>query len=601
MKKKLFGVLGALALSGITLSALTACSSGAKKVDVYTSADELVSKIDSKEILFKENSTVPYINVEDGAELMSAVRSVNLDDKKYKVEFKKENNNYVLSNETGAKCVISPEKQTLVFDEYDKFSFIVPEYLNPLSLGGFKSNDKALKIVSQEYTKGNEVTIDLKPYSKLDVYEKNDKCYLPLSVFNSALFNSTANVNIAYNGKALFIISGETLTRKNLEGETELTALGEKFREGTETGSITEEFALYNYDSMCFEFNYSYGLKDKFKSFDEYLSSLGYKSEMITTDPKKIDNYTAIALSYLSDAHTALSTPSNLYKFDDFKVDEEKMNKKISDWYKSGEEYAALRKLLGGFEDGIKYVEDTAFVTFSEFTDINEDLLYNTTSDRSLYDDDFTGLDDGIGLDFGGSESANLSNTAFLFNELYKELNSDEHKLTTKNIVVDVSANDGGSSQGLIYALSTLIGNVHTYMINPLSGARSHQVYKADMNADGKIDDNDKSLADLGYKIYFLDSKYSFSSANAMPAIAKQNNSNVITLGDKTAGGPCAVRYTITPIGAGVNSSSLSTIVKPSGDSFVNIDGGVEADFKLEEAQMVNRQYIADNIKNWTK
>ena len=600
MKKKLFGVLGALALSGITLSALTACSSGTKKVDVYTSTGELVSKIDSKEILFKENSTVPYINVEDGTELMSAIRSINLDDKKYKVEFKKENNNYVLSNETGAKCVISPENQTLVFDEYDKFSFIVPENLSPLSLGVFKSNDKALKVVSQEYTKGNEVTIDLKPYSKLDVYEKNDKCYLPLSVFNSALFNSTGNVNLAYNGKDLFIISGETLTRKNIIGETELTALGEKFRDGTETGSITEEFALYNYDSMCFDFNYSYGLKDKFKSFDEYLSSLGYKSEMITTDPKKTDNYTAIALSYLTDGHTALSTPSNLYKLNEFKVDEEKMKKETSDWYKSGEEYAAARKLVGGFEDGIKYIEDTAFVTFSEFTNIDEDLLYNTTSDKSLFDDDFTGLDDEIGLDFG-SESAKLSDTACLFNELYKELNSDEHKWTTKNIVVDVSANDGGSAHGLLYALSTLIGNVHTYMINPLSGARSHQVYKADMNADGKIDDNDKSLADLGYKIYFLDSKYSFSSANAMPAIAKQNNSNVITLGDKTAGGPCAVRYSITPIGTGFNSSSLSTIAKPSGDSFVNIDGGVEADFKLEEAQMVNRKYIQENIKNWTK
>ena len=599
MKKKLIGLVGALALSGITLGALTACSGG--KTDVYFSNGTLVEKLDSKEILFKDNSTVPYINVEDGAELMSVIRSANLDDQKYKVSFKKENNNYVLSNETGTKCVISPENQTLVFDEYDKFSFIVPENTSPLSLGVFKSKDKALKIVSQEYTKGNEVTIDLKPYSKLDVYEKNDKCYLPLSVFNSALFNSTANVNLAYNGKDLFIISGETLTRKNLLGETELTPLGEKFRDGTETGSITEEFALYNYDSMCFDFNYSYGLKDKFKSFDEYLSSLGYKSEMITTDPKKTDNYTAIALSYLSDAHTALSTPSNLYKFNDFKVDEEKMNKEKSDWYKSGEEYAAARKLIGGFEDGIKYVEDTAFVTFSEFTDINEDLLYNTTSDKSLFDDDFTGLDDGIGLDFGGSESAKLSNTACLFNELYKELNSDEHKWTTKNIVVDVSANDGGSAQGLLYALSTLIGNVNTYMINPLSGARSHQVYKADMNADGKIDDNDKSLADLGYKIYFLDSKYSFSSANAMPVIAKQNNSNVITLGDKTAGGPCAVRYSITPIGTGFNSSSLSTIAKPSGDSFVNIDGGVEADFKLEEAQMVNRKYIQENIKNWTK
>ena len=77
MKKKLIGLAGALALSGITLGALTACS-GSKKADVYFSNGTLVEKLDSKEILFKDNSTVPYINVEDGAELMSVIRSDTL-------------------------------------------------------------------------------------------------------------------------------------------------------------------------------------------------------------------------------------------------------------------------------------------------------------------------------------------------------------------------------------------------------------------------------------------------------------------------------------------------------------------------------------------
>ena len=73
-----------------------------------------------------------------------------------------------------------------------------------------------------------------------------------------------------------------------------------------------------------------------------------------------------------------------------------------------------------------------------------------------------------------------------------------------------------------------------------------------------KVDDDDKSLSELGFNIYFLDSEYSFSSANAMPYLAKLNNPNVKTLGQKTAGGPCAVRSYVTPIGSVISSSSFN-------------------------------------------
>jgi len=194
-----------------------------------------------------------------------------------------------------------------------------------------------------------------------------------------------------------------------------------------------------------------------------------------------------------------------------------------------------------------------------------------------------------------------MANTAFLFNKLYKELTSDTYKNTIKNVVVDLSTNTGGAADGLIYALSTLIGNVTFDMTNPLSGGYGHQVYMADINADGVVDSNDKPLCDLGFKIGFINSSHTFSSANAMACIAKINKPSVVMLGEKTGGGPCAVRANVTPLGSIIYSSSLCTISKLENGKYVNIDQGVNADYTLTREQMIDRNYIVNNLKNWLK
>ena len=119
------------------------------------------------------------------------------------------------------------------------------------------------------------------------------------------------------------------------------------------------------------------------------------------------------------------------------------------------------------------------------------------------------------------------------------------------------------------------------------------------MNLDGKVDSQDKCLADWNYNIYFVNSKYSFSSANAMPVVAKINRPNVVMLGEKTAGGPCSVRHNVTPLGNVIVSSSLNTISKLENGKYVNIDGGVPADFPLTEEQMNDRNYIVQKINSW--
>lgn len=592
-----------LALSGFAVlgAALTSCSSNnASDVDVYTlNTDNEVKKAGTCELLFKKNSTIPYVSLNDGVELMSLIRSANLDDKKYKVEFAKDGNNYVISNEAGAKCVIDKDKQTLTYNDYDKLVSVVPDYQQPLSIIPVKKTSKALKVVSNHYTPGNERVISLKDYSLLDIYEVGDKAYLPLSVYNSVLLNTNDNMNLAYNGKYLFFMAGSSLSDKSLGFPIE-TPLGEKFREGAAKEKLSDEELEYYYQSLCFDFNTGYGLREKFDSFDEFLKKIDFKKDILSTDPKKIDAATAVALTYLRDGHTALTDFSNLYKFgtntfDTTKIDTE--SKKHSD----ADEAFTNAKKEAKVKTGLDYKDDTVFVDFAQFTNIDEDLLYNTTSGDDDFDlDDFTGGDDIPGLDFGLADLVE-TNTAKLFNKLYKDLTSDTYKDTVKNVVIDLTTNAGGAADALIYSLSTLIGNVTIDIVNPITGAQNKQVYQADIDADGKIDENDKPLCELGFNIYFLNSAYSFSSANAMPVLAKSNNPKVITLGAKTAGGPCAVRNYITTIGSVYASSSLYTISKEENGKYVNIDGGVEADFKLTEAQMLNRQYIADNIKDWVK
>jgi len=216
--------------------------------------------------------------------------------------------------------------------------------------------------------------------------------------------------------------------------------------------------------------------------------------------------------------------------------------------------------------------------------------------------DDITGLDDIIGLDFENSMSDKIAqnDTTLLFNKLYKDLTSDTYKNTVKNIVIDITTNEGGAADSLMYSLSTLIGNVNVILTNPKTLSRNEQSYKADINLDGKIDDNDKPLSELGFNIYILGSKHTFSSANAFSVIAKENNNKVVILGEKTGGGPCAVRTTITPLGSSISSSSLSTISKLSNGKYVNINDGATPDVSLTKDKYLDRQYIKENIKNWS-
>jgi len=592
--KKLLS-LGALALGVLALASCSKDNEGVVKKDILGVSNGQVEKLAESKLFFKKDSTIPYIPLEECNVLLTLVRRANLDNQKYGFTLNKNNNEFTLQNETGAKCVINADTQTLTYDDYDALTAVVPDTQKPLSLFNVNKTKNAIKLVSTEYKKGNEVKIDLNKYSKLDIYVEDGVCYIPLSVFNSVLFNTSESVSLAYNGVSLFLVPSGSLSTEAFGTPME-TALGEKIREGAKKSTITQEYLDYYYQSLCLDFDIEYGLKEKFKSFDEFLTSKNLKNGIYNTDIKTSDSNLAIALTYLQDGHTALSEFSYYYDFGDNSVDKTKFNQEVMQKEEADVKFTKS-KSNAQISNGLDYsrADDTVFIDFGKFTELDTDALYQKST-KDEFDLDDIGIP---GLDFGKYSQTQLNNTGCIFNQLYLDLTQDENKKNVKNIVVDLTTNTGGAADGLVYSLSTLIGNVAVDLRNPLTGATNHQVFKADINTDGKVDENDKDLASLGYNIYFLNSRYSFSSANAMPVLAKLNNPNVINLGDKTGGGPCAVRENVSPLGNVISTSSLSTISKVVDGKYVNIDGGVDADFKLDEKQMIDRNYIATKINDW--
>ena len=83
--KKFIGI-GIAALAGIALVSCGNTDERVVKKDVIGLNDESeIVKLDSCDILFKKDSEVPYISLDEGVRLMSDIRSGRLDDEKYQV------------------------------------------------------------------------------------------------------------------------------------------------------------------------------------------------------------------------------------------------------------------------------------------------------------------------------------------------------------------------------------------------------------------------------------------------------------------------------------------------------------------------------------
>lgn len=168
-----------------------------------------------------------------------------------------------------------------------------------------------------------------------------------------------------------------------------------------------------------------------------------------------------------------------------------------------------------------------------------------------------------------------------------------------ENVVIDVSCNGGGYNIACAYAISTILGQSNIVIRNPNTNALRQTITDADLNLDGKIDENDKSMKELGKNIAVIVSDASFSCGNLLPCNLKSRDKDVLILGQQSGGGGCVVGYGATATGSFLQFSSTKQFTTMKNGYIKDIDDGIAPDISLSLSKMYNRDYIVNLVSEY--
>ena len=146
-----------------------------------------------------------------------------------------------------------------------------------------------------------------------------------------------------------------------------------------------------------------------------------------------------------------------------------------------------------------------------------------------------------------------------------------------KNVVIDVSNDDGGSDDIVLYMSSIIANRQYERVQNPLTNQTITERYDVDRNLDGKFDEKDAQVdySDLNFAI--LTSKRSYSCSNMFACIMK--DAGVRILGERSGGGSCSVQFQMTGDGPTYQQSSwLARLINDAGE---DMDVGAPVDVDL--------------------
>ncbi|MBN2504160.1 MAG: hypothetical protein JXB20_02330 [Bacilli bacterium] len=131
-------------------------------------------------------------------------------------------------------------------------------------------------------------------------------------------------------------------------------------------------------------------------------------------------------------------------------------------------------------------------------------------------------------------------------------------------VVIDLACNGGGFVHGVLYLLNYLTNeDIPFYYMNV--GARSSETYEID--GDMAID----------AEFFFVTSRVTYSAANLTVSIAKEMDL-ARTIGSKSGGGACYVKYLVLPNGAIMQMSSNTNITF---SDYETVEAGLDSDYMI--------------------
>ena len=350
------------------------------------------------------------------------------------------------------------------------------------------------------------------------------------------------------------------------------------------------DLAEFNYKELCFAMDHFYGypgrialndtLKEKGldKTLEENLECGPVIKKLLLSD--RLADYFVGMIGLLGvyfDGHTSMDLTGNAMEEGDTETYSELFQEyqaavashqdvvntvmaslsSMAEMMADRQSVSALRPQAYG--KGVTYIKkgDTAVCVFDSFNDMNEEAW------NAYYE--------------GKGPMPTVENTEeddmVIFLDALQKAAADPE---VKNLVIDITANGGGSADLVMAMTSLILGKSYISMDNSLTGQRAIVEYEVDRNFNGAFD---KADADVHYDLNFavLTSGMSFSCGNLFPSILKDGG--VPVMGTTSGGGACAIQAMCTADGFCYQISSFRARLNTLEGE--NIDAGVTPDLPI--------------------
>ena len=447
-----------------------------------------------------------------------------------------------------------------------------------------------------------EVTIDLSR-DNFSLVSDGEKVLVPLPVL-SVLFAEVRYDNLFSDGKDIYfayinsdggLFSEESFTDRLIAEHEE--SLAETW--GRLYTAEDEALLQANYDGLCLRFDYGYGLPAPWEDegFDAYLSENYPEIRELLFSGNGIEYelglYFMASIAISDGGHTSLASEpyylatldeetktelqerltdivsGDLYAYD---TSESRSMNMTLNYYR----YSQLRsEALGDDTDlTLRYFDDMAVISFDEFED-NASLWKDWEAGPIPEDDGVIGF----------------------FYDCFQDIETHPE---VKKVVIDLTVNGGGLAD-VVLAIMGFIqrGESTATLVSNATGSVHTEKYTVDTNLDGVTDALDSF--DGQYDFYILTSEFSFSCANFLPALAKEQGAASI-IGHRSGGGSCPVVGMRDLFGSSIFYSGDWSLYTRSGEGELeSADGGVETDLWLPDGVFYDDAALSNAIDGYNR
>lgn len=398
----------------------------------------------------------------------------------------------------------------------------------------------------------------------MDILYCNGKVLVPLEVMN-IIFCSRNYKQVYFNGKGFYLVDSYIST-SNPEQYVEIMV------NSLNDTTPTQELRTYNYNFMCFAFDYFYGLQsynNYDSNIDEYLSKKGYKTGMLSTDPKTYaKSYLNFFRKDLDEGHTAMATNSyySLNAMAEVISEEGGVSAFTGEFLtKYTEQLTGLAQAkAAAYSDGsvpaVRYInDDTAVLHFDAFTIATNEQMKSETP--WLYD------------------------TYEFFDHYLGEIVTKG----CKNVIIDLSTNGGGTVSTMLESLGFLTDKAIPFVSQYKEDYAYTETYY-------NVEISNQAYRKLNYSI--LTSLCSYSAANLFAYTFKNMGLGKV-YGTKSGGGMCAIFPTVLPDGSTLVMSG-PTILQTIDENYhhQDVESGVTVDAEFDSySYYYDDAYLAENVK----